>query len=193
LNGNMSAEIVELEERYRGWCTLYVAQVRYPDGHVLKREIEDHGSAVCVLPYDPHRRTTTIIRQLRAPTLHAASEAAIFEAPAGLIDSGEEAPTAARREVMEEIGIQLASLDLVANAWSMPGLSTEKMNLFLATYTDADRIGAGGGERDEGIEVVEMPLRELAAMAEDGRLSDLKTLFLLQALRLRVPELFTPA
>ena len=36
----------------------------------------------------------------------------------------------------------------------------------------------------------ERPLAELAAMADAGRLTDLKTLTLLLALRLRRPELF---
>jgi len=36
-----------------------------------------------------------------------------------------------------------------------------------------------------------VPLAELAAAAEGGALVDLKTLALVQALRLRCPELFT--
>jgi hypothetical protein len=38
-----------------------------------------------------------------------------------------------------------------------------------------------------------MPLGELAAMADAGTLNDMKTLALVQTLRLRKPELFTPA
>src|ERR1044072_5457044 len=116
----MTVEILELEERYRGWSALYVAKVRYPDGHIVTREIEDHGSAACVLPYDPERRMAMMIRNLRGPPLHVRGAAAILEAPAGLIDPGEDAPASARREVMEETGIRLASLDLVTSAWSMP-------------------------------------------------------------------------
>lgn len=188
----MSVEIIEVEPKYNGWCTMSVAKVRYPDGHLVTREIEDHGRAACVLPYDPDRRTAMIIRQLRAPTLYAGGEAAILEAPAGLIDPGEDGPAAARREAMEEVGLRLASLEHVATAWTMPGVSTERMHLFLGIYSQADRVGAGGGEDDEGIEVVEIGLSELAAMAEAGSLNDLKSLMLLQALRLRRPDLFDP-
>jgi len=186
------SQIVSFEPKYRGWCTLYVATIRLADGRLITREIEDHGAAACVLPYDPVRRTALLIRQLRAPPLHVAGEPTIVEAPAGLIDPGEDAPATARREAMEEVGVRLTSLEQVSNAWTMPGLSAERMPLFLGTYSQHDRVGAGGGESGEQIEVVEMTLRELATMADAGTLADLKTFALVQSLRLRKPDLFTP-
>ena len=186
----MAVEIIGTEEKYRGWCRLLLAQVLYPDGRIVKREIEDHGRASCVLPYDPARMTALLVRQLRVPPLHAGGDATLLEAPAGLIDPGEDGDTAARREAMEEVGVRLTSLDLVSSAWSMPGISTERMDLFLGLYAAADRTGAGGGIDDEGIEVAEMPLSELAAMADAGTMNDMKTLVLVQTLRLRRPELF---
>ena len=74
----------------------------------------------------------------------------------------------------------------------MPGLSTERMDLFLAAYGEGDRIGPGGGlaAENERIAVHEMPLAELAAMGARGALTDMKTLVLLFALQLRRPELF---
>ena len=44
-----SVEIVGTHEVYGGWSKLLVATISMPDGRVLKREIEDHGEAVCVL------------------------------------------------------------------------------------------------------------------------------------------------
>ena len=75
----------------------------------------------------------------------------------------------------------------------MPGISAERMDLFLGLYAEADRTGAGGGIDDEGIEVVEMALGAPAAMADAGTLNDMKTLVLVQTLRLKRPELFTLA
>jgi hypothetical protein len=74
----------------------------------------------------------------------------------------------------------------------MPGVSTEKMHMFLAEYRAASRVGAGGGlaEENEEIEVIEVPLADLAAQADRGELADLKTYALLQSLRLKRPELF---
>jgi hypothetical protein len=53
-------------------------------------------------------------------------------------------------------------------------------------------VGAGGGAEDEHeeIEVVEMPAAEAVRQAASGEICDMKTVFLLQALRLRRPEVF---
>ena len=187
------AELIGIETRYRGWCEILIAKIRLPDGREIAREIEDHGRAVCVLPYDPERRTALLVRQTRAPMLHAAHEARSLEAIAGLIDEGEEPDASVRREALEEAGLILTALEHVTRAWTMPGLSTERMDVFLARYSPPDRQGSGGGIAGESIEVVELPLHDLAAMADAGTLADLKTLFALQTLRLRRPELFTPA
>jgi nudix-type nucleoside diphosphatase (YffH/AdpP family) len=184
-------EIIDVDAKYRGWCTLYLANVRLADGRVITRAIEDHGNAACVLPYDPVRRVALMIRQLRPPTLYAGGVAVLLEAPAGLIDPGEDGATAAQREAMEEVGVRLSTLEPVAELWTMPGVSTERMALFLGVYAQADQIAAGGGVdgENEEIEVLEMPLAELATMADQGRLTDLKTFSLVQTLRLRRPEL----
>ena len=98
----------------------------------------------------------------------------------------------ARREAIEETGFQLHALEHVGRAWAMPGVSTEQMDLFLGEYSEADRVGAGGGldHEHENIEVIELPLARLAAMGDSGALQDMKTLLLLQTLRLRQPQLF---
>jgi hypothetical protein len=72
-------------------------------------------------------------------------------------------------------------------------VSTERQSLFLATYEAADRHSDGGGVagEHEGITVIERPLAELAAAADQRRIADGKLLTLVLALRLRRPELFT--
>ncbi len=184
-------EIVKVDERYRGWSRLLVASIRLPDGKVITREIEDHGHAACVLPYDPARRMAIVIRQPRAPVLLAGQAQNTLEVIAGLID--DDAPeTCARREAMEEAGLRLNALEHVGTAWTMPGISTERMDLFLAEYGAADRVGAGGGlaAEHEDIEVVELPLADLARLADSGGVMDMKVLALVQTLRLKRPELF---
>ena len=184
-------ELVSVEERYKGWSRLLVASVQLADGQIIKREIEDHGNAVCVLPYDPVRRTAIVVRQFRTPILYAGQDPMLIEAIAGLAE-GDDAIACARREAMEEAGLKLNAVELIARGWSMPGISSERMDLFLAAYGAADRVAPGGGlaHEHEDIEVIELPLRELAEMADTGMLTDMKTLALVQTLRLRKPGLF---
>ena len=174
-----------------GWSRFLVAEVTMPDGTRLTREIEDHGRAVAVLPYDPARRMALLVEQFRPPTFFAAGTLSLFEVPAGLLDEAEP-EDGARREAFEETGVRLTELERVVTGWSMPGISTEQMDLFLAPYDEADRSGPGGGlaEEQEDITVHEMPLDTVAAMSDRGEITDMKTLVLVFALRLRKPELF---
>jgi nudix-type nucleoside diphosphatase (YffH/AdpP family) len=184
--------ITRVDTVHEGFSRLLIATIALPDGHTIRREIEDHGRAVCVLPYDPVRRTAILVRQFRAAAAYADGLAQTLEAVAGTVED-EEPDACAYREAFEEAGLRLSALEHVATAWSMPGISTEQMDLYLAAYTQADRIGAGGGVADEheGITVVELPLAELAVMADTGQIMDMKTLAVVQTLRLRRPELFT--
>jgi nudix-type nucleoside diphosphatase (YffH/AdpP family) len=115
-----------------------------------------------------------------------------LEAIAGIVEGNEEPTACARREAYEEAGLRLEVLEHVASAWTMPGVSTERMHFYLAPYTPADRAAAGGGlaAENERITVVEITLAELAGLADSARLDDMKALMLMQTLRLRRPDLF---
>ena len=181
-----------LQVIHKGWNTFGIATLTQPDGSTVPRALEDHGEAACVLPYDPERRVALLVRQSRVGPAFWGEPPALDEAPAGGLDGGEPEETAIR-EAMEEAGLRLARLEPVAHAYSMPSVSSERLWLYLAPYTQADRVGPGGGLPGEGeqVEVLELPLATLAEQARSGHLADLKTLVLVQALMLRRPELFT--
>jgi nudix-type nucleoside diphosphatase (YffH/AdpP family) len=187
-------EIVGREAVYQGWMSFSILSIRMADGRVMRREVVEHGRAAAVLAYDAERRTAMLVRQLRAPVYMVSGEQVLLEAIAGMLDDGE-APSTARREALEEAGLQLGELEMVAEAWSSPGMLTERVSLFLAPYRARDRVAAGGGlaEEHEEIEVVEMPLAELARITDRGQLTDMKTLALVQSLRVRRPDLFEGA
>lgn len=187
----MKPEIRERHIVYAGYLTVERLLVKLADGAEVWREVERHGDAVVVLPYDAARRCAIVVRLFRAPVFAATGAADLQEACAGMIEN-ETAETALRREAYEELGMALNSLEFVAQIWSSPGVSTERQTLFLAPYSRTDRIGPGGGVdgEHEGITVAELPLLELAADADHGRITDGKLLTLILALRLRQPDLF---
>lgn len=190
----MTAKLAGTRVIHAGWARLLVADVDFGDGVVVPREIEDHGRAVGVLPYDPEQGMALLVRQARAPVLYAGGGMEpLLEVPAGLLEESDP-EAAARREAEEEVGLRLSALDHVVTAWSMPGVSTERIDLYLGAFRSADRVGEGGGlaAEHERITVIEIPLSDLATLADRGGLTDLKTLVLVQALRLRRPELFPP-
>ena len=187
----MLPQIIERRETHHRWARMLIATVRMPDGEIVQRDVEDHGEAVAVLPYDPTRRVALLVSQFRAPPFLAAGESEMLELPAGRLED-EEPQDCARREAHEEIGLALRDLEPVVVAWTMAALSTERAHIFLAAYREADRVSAGGGLADEqeNIRVVELPLAELAQRADAGLLTDIKLLLTVQTLRLRRPDLF---
>lgn len=187
----MPVEIRKVEAVYEGYLTVLAATLAGPDGTTFRREIEHHGEAACVLPYDPERRCALLVRLPRAPVIWAGGPASLAEAPAGMID--DEAPEAtALREALEEAGVRLGFLERVGAPFSSPGVSSERIHLFLAEYRAGDRVAQGGGSaaEHEHILVSEVPLDTLGAWSAEGRIEDLKTLALVLALRARRPELF---
>ena len=74
--------------------------------------LEDHGEAICVLPYNAARRTAVLVRQLRAPVLFAAGAQETLEAIAGVIEN-EDAVACAHREAKEEAMLDLDAVEHV--------------------------------------------------------------------------------
>jgi nudix-type nucleoside diphosphatase (YffH/AdpP family) len=187
----MSVELRKVETAYQGYVTLLVATFASPDGETFRREIEHHGRAACVLPYDPERRTALMVNLPRAPVIWAGGPPELLEAPAGMVENEDPEDTAIR-EALEECGVTLRRLEPVGSPFSTPGVSSERIDLFLAAYALADRTAAGGGlaEEHEHIAVQEVPLALLWTWVEQRKIEDLKSLALILALKVRRPELF---
>lgn len=190
----MSITIEARTTIYSGWTTLSLAHVRLDDNTRIDRVIEDHGDAATVLAYDPERRCALLVHQFRAPAFYRAGVEGVVEAIAGKVE-GETAQSCARREALEEAGVELHDLQHVADAWTSPGFTTERFSLFLAEYRAVDRRTQGGGAdgEQENITVLELPLATLKTRMMSGQIDDLKTLALVQALVLKRPELFVDA
>lgn len=184
-------QLVSLDEKHKGWANFAIARIRLPDGTLIDREIEDHGSAVAVLAYDPHRKTVILVEQFRSAPFFSKGQEQTLEAVAGIVEE-DDCAAAARREALEEAGLQLGALEFVATSWTMPGISTETMTLYLAPYSLSDRVAAGGGldSENENIRVIEMSAADFMTLMTAGDLVDLKTLTLAQALQLRHPDFF---
>jgi nudix-type nucleoside diphosphatase (YffH/AdpP family) len=145
------------------------------------REVFDRGHAAAVLPIDPARGTVLLVCQFRLPAFLAGYAAPLLEVIAGALD-GDAPEICARREAMEEAGVEIGDLRRVFHCFMSPGAVTERMHLFVATYSSASRTAKGGGLAHEGedIEVIELPLVRALAMVESGEIADAKTILLLQ-------------
>ena len=106
-------------------------QVRTPDHHLAERTVVLHPGAVAVLALDGADRVL-MIRQYRHPV-----GSLLWEIPAGLRDvPGEELQVTAARELMEEAGYRARDWRVLADYYSSPGYSTERLRIFLARDTE---------------------------------------------------------
>lgn len=107
--------------------TVRTDQVELPDGELVSREVVEHPGAVAILALDETDRVL-MIRQYRHPV-----GATLWEIPAGLRDvAGEPLLETARRELLEEAGYRAATWHVLADYASSPGITTERLRVFLA-------------------------------------------------------------
>lgn len=102
-------------------------QVRMPGGNVSAREIVEHFGAVAIVAADEDNRLY-LLNQWRQ-----AAGKRLVELPAGLLDVADEDPLeAAKRELVEEAGLEAESWSLLTDMFSSPGFAEEAVRIYLA-------------------------------------------------------------
>ena len=154
---------------WQGKWRLRVDSFRLADGQLYERGVIDHPGAVVLVPLLPgdDGPQVLMLRQYR-PAL----DLTILELPAGTREPDEPWLVCAQRELREETGQRAATFTSLGEVWAAPGLTNERMALFLAEGLSGDPLPM---DVDEQIAVEPWPLAELAAMAIDGRLDDAKS------------------
>ena len=186
LTGNPDVVVRDVELLAAGWHVLRrtTFDYRHSDGRWTReqRETYDRGNGATILLYDRTRRTVLLTRQFRYPVyVNGHPDGMLVETAAGLLDD-DDPTTAIRREATEELGVHVGELEHVFDVWMSPGSVTERLHFYAAPYTPADRIGSGGGlpEDGEDIDVLELDIDEALQRVRTGRITDAKTIVLLQ-------------
>jgi 8-oxo-dGDP phosphatase len=142
--------------------------VQMPDGEVVGRDVLEHPGAVAVLALDAEDRVL-MIRQYRHPVGRL-----LWEIPAGLRDvAGEPLRATAERELLEEAGYRAAEWSVLTDSYSSPGISTERIRIFLARgpvlVPESERSYVPEHE-EAHLEVAWVPLDEVVARILAGDL-----------------------
>jgi ADP-ribose pyrophosphatase len=151
--------------------TLNVDRVRLPNGETVDLETIRHPGAAAVVPLKDDG-TVVLIRQFR----HAAG-GFIYEIPAGKLHPGEDPLHCAGRELEEEVGYRASSFELLTSIFTAPGFADEVIHVYKATGLTTGRQQL---DRDEVLDVIEMPLSEAVGKIHDGTIRDAKTIIGLQ-------------
>jgi 8-oxo-dGDP phosphatase len=172
---------VSEEELLRAWLfRVDRIELLDPDDRPFDRFIVRHPGAVTVVPVHDDG-TVTLVRQYRA-----AVDALVLELPAGTLDKdGEEPEEAARRELVEEAGLEAARWELLIGTWNSPGISDQHTLIYLATGLTATATRPQGVE--EGFMSVEsIHLGDVDRLVADGSLKDESTVLGLYLARQRL-------
>jgi ADP-ribose pyrophosphatase len=182
---NQGPKKVEILERHRvfdGFFKIDQTELRYQkfDGSMtppVKRLVFERGDSVAAIVYHREEKKLLFLRQFRFPT-YDKGPGWLTEVVAGMQEHGEPAEEALRREILEEAGYQTASIEPIATFYVSPGGTSERIALFYAEVTSADKIASGGGllEENEDIESVWYSPEELAQAVRAGEIQDAKTL-----------------
>lgn len=156
--------------------TLNIDTVNLPNGVTVDLEVVRHPGAAAMVPMKDEV-TVIMIRQFR----HAAG-GFIYEIPAGKLHPGEDPLDCAARELEEEIGYTSRSFTLLSSIFTAPGFTDEVIHIYQATGLEK---GTQQLDRDEVLDVVELPLKEAIQKIEDGVIRDAKTIVGLQAVFIR--------
>ena len=190
MNRDDDVEVVEREACFRGFYQLDRLHLRHRlfaggMGKLINRELFVRHDAVCVLPYDPQRDCVVLIEQFRIGALDKSANPWLIELVAGLIDKYEQPEEVARREAVEEAGLELAELWPLTQYYPSPGGSDERVHLYVGR---CDSRGAGGvhGLEEEGEDsrVLVWSLDEALAALDDGRIDNAASIIALQWLAL---------
>lgn len=134
-----------------------------------KRSVFVPVDAALVLPYDPVRDTVMLIEQVRiGPIARGDPVQWQYEPIAGRIDPGEAPQDTARREALEEAGLEIGALHEISQTYASPGNSTEVYHIFcgIADLPQSAEGVAGLASENEDIRSRVLPFEGFMAMAE---------------------------
>lgn len=166
------AAVIDKVTQVAGGKFLRMELIEFTDARGVKRKWEavsrtNSSGAALIIPRIVPDDSFILVRQFRPP-----AGKLVLEFPAGLIDPGEDAATAAVRELSEETGYNGKVVACLPPGNSSPGMSGETVTL-VAMEVDGnyykDHAPAAHPEENEEIEVFVVPRNKLAEFIADQR------------------------
>ena len=187
-------EIVSKETLFRGFFKM----VKYTFRHKLfeggwskpiEREMFERGHAAALLPYDPIRDEVVIVEQIRVGALEHENPWQ-YEIVAGIIDTDESAEQVARREAMEEAGVEVTHVLPITSYYPSSGGCSEKLDVMVGCIDATTAQGVHGLDYEgEDIRVQVMSREQAYQLVQQGVFENGATIIALQWLQLNYQDL----
>jgi len=158
---------VASEKKFEGLIvTVYADTVELHNGHSAYREVVEHPGGVGIVAITEDNKVL-LVRQFRYPMAEI-----MPEIPAGKLEYGEDPYECAVRELSEETGFKAQRVVSLGKLYPSPGYCRETLYVYLATGLTA---GESHPDEDEFLSVEAVDFNDACRMAEDGELTDAKT------------------
>ena len=129
------------------WAVLRKDKCRMPNGHIVPDYyVLEYPDWVNMVALTADNRFI-LVRQYR----HGVQQS-VLEVPGGVIDPGENAPEAARREMLEETGYRFDTIEEISTLFPNPATSTNKTTTYL--LTGGVKVQEQDLDEQEDIEVI---------------------------------------
>jgi nudix-type nucleoside diphosphatase (YffH/AdpP family) len=148
---------------------------------VVRRLSFERGDSIAAVVWRRDTDALLFTEQFRFPTVEK-GPGWLLEIMAGMVDPGETADTALRREIEEELGYRVQQVTPIATFYPSPGGSSERISLFFVEAAATEQVSDGGGlaAEHEDIRIVTMPRSEARQALDQHRFMDAKTIIGLQ-------------
>lgn len=178
---------------YRGFYKMDLLTVSHQcfngESLTIKRELFNRHDAVCVLLVDFHQNQVVFVEQFRVGALRE-NNPWLLELVAGLIDKDEEPEQVARREAVEEAGVDIGRMELISRYLPSPGGSNERIHLYVGEVNALKAHGVHGlDEEGEDIRVTTVAIDEAYEWVKQGIVNNAAAIIGLQWLQLNEAEL----
>ncbi|MCS2160969.1 ADP-ribose diphosphatase [Scandinavium sp. H11S7] len=188
-------EIIARETLYSGFFSLDMYRFRHRlfNGEMsgeVRREIFERGHAAVLLPFDPVRDEVVLVEQIRIAAFDTSESPWLMEMVAGMIEEGESPEDVARREAVEEAGLDVKRVKPMLSYLASPGGTSERLTI-LAGEVDASTAQGIHGLADEHEDIrVHVVSREQAYQwVEEGKIDNAASVIALQWLQLHYQAL----
>jgi ADP-ribose pyrophosphatase len=149
-----------------------VETIRLPNGREFKVETVRHRPSVVLLPMTDDRHVILVKQYRHSIRRHT------WELPAGSLDPGESAESAAARECEEEIALVPRQLERLQGLFPAPGFCDEELIFFRAwDLVPPAPDSPHKPDEDEDIQVEVFTVADAQAMVARGEILDLKTAY----------------
>ncbi|WNP36691.1 ADP-ribose diphosphatase [Enterobacter kobei] len=187
--------MIARETLYSGFFSLDLYRFRHRlfNGEMsneVRREIFERGHAAVLLPYDPVRDEIVLIEQIRIAAYDTSDTPWLLELVAGMIEEGETVEDVARREAVEEAGLEVGRTKTFMSYLASPGGTSERLSLLVGEVDATQAKGIHGlVDENEDIRVHVVSREQAYQWVEEGKIDNAASVIALQWLQLHYEAL----